>query len=336
MALALSKGNKPGIEKVLLQRNTGNSLEVDIAAAISSLKKTYPDKIHQVSINRSLHHALMQGYGEASTGAIGELLVDTKVPQEAKALFIQVLMARDRSNGKGGGRAIEALSKALKSDSLPNAVRRTVLKDIGFAKGNSMADTLIKPYLTSSDTGLKSAAYWGIGRRIELNRAQNRSVDNDRILTGLMNASGASPDQFSVRAIAQVGTTSAESYLADRCAGDPEKLKLVFKYDPEVTNPTLISAAVSALDQPGERTSMSEALRDGLDDPDATITPLLSGSRDQILTGLRLLREFSELASKHASRITELSKSQDSEISAAALDLSKYIPSGDAKNPGGL
>jgi hypothetical protein len=166
--------------------------------------------------------------------------------------------------------------------------------------------------------------------RIRANTRHGRQAENSRLFHLLKSLADADSGLHPIRAMAQLGLDSVRDYLAAKCAGNPRKILIILRHDPDLRHPGILSEALKVAAGSPMGPDIRAEIKARVRRPEGLVTGLLSGTDVQIETGLKLLGTLPSLVPRYETAILGFKSSPDAAIRTAALALS---PSNAVPNP---
>jgi hypothetical protein len=217
-----------------------------------------------------------------------------------------------------------ALISLVSSPSTPATFKTFAFRKLGQAQGSSFEQDFL-PFLGSSDSALQEAAYQGLVWKVQTNALAGKKDANARLFAFIRAHASQPISMNQVRVLATLREDDSRDYLLDQCAGDPEKIAVIFSRDGNVKHAGLIAEAARLARVDANASMLRKALFRGIKEPKGLIGPLLSGTANEQQDGLTVLAAFPKYAVDFASTITQTSHSPNPELKAAAQKLLPYL-----------
>ncbi|MDB5048644.1 MAG: hypothetical protein JWO30_1715 [Fibrobacteres bacterium] len=270
--------------------------------------------------------ALKPDFGDACYPEFEHAALDSTAPETFRMAVLNVMLEGAKKLGAVPPSATHsAMMSILFSSGTSMALKAFVLQKSG-KMAESSYEQDFSPFLRSNDSTLREAAFQGLIRKINDNGFAGKKTENKAIFTAFKKLVLQPISLGQVGVLATLREDYSRDFLLAKCAGDRQKLAVIFIRDGNVRHAGLIAEAAKQLRAVANPAALEKAVSQGIKDPEGTIGRLLEGSPGELLDGLTLLRVFPKNAASHASLIIEMSKSFNPELNAAAQDLLPYLP----------
>jgi hypothetical protein len=324
MVQSIKNGALNKIEESFSTRVGKQGLELDFVEVSKGLLQHGSDPNAYMTLNRFFARPLLNSISEDNLTVIADMIKGNRVPEPAKQVLFETILKFNKKSKGTFSSEIQNLSNDIQSQTkISSEFKKQALLALG-RNTSLLSENLFLPYLTSSDSSIKTAAYMGLCLRLRANTMAERHGNNPILFHELQRVANLDPNLMAIRALSNLDEVYALDYLETLCGNDPFKLEIVLRAGAKIGAHPILNNALNLLGNETHRFRIASAFRFGFKNAKEVISGKLKGSNAEMESALRLLSVFPEYIPEHKIQIDQLRDSPNPALRDLALAL--YSP----------